>query len=133
MVRDESMLPTLRPGDRLLVDPRAYRDRAPAVGDLVVLVDPADASRWLVKRVAGVGPGRFWITRTGLTLQGHADDVRPPPDSVDGLELPERSVYVSGDASDRARDSRMFGPVPWERLVGRVYRRYAPSDRAGDL
>lgn len=48
------MLPTLRPGDRLQVDTRAYRDGAPRVGDIVVLVDPADPARWLVKRVSAV-------------------------------------------------------------------------------
>jgi nickel-type superoxide dismutase maturation protease len=48
------MAPALRPGDRLLVDPRAYQDRAPAVGDVVVLADPEARVRWLVKRVAAV-------------------------------------------------------------------------------
>ena len=56
MVEDESMQPTLRPGDRLLVDRRAYRDRSPRVGELVVLMDPEDPRRWLVKRVASVDP-----------------------------------------------------------------------------
>lgn len=48
------MLPTLRPGDRLLVDRGAYRDRAPRPGEIVVLVDPEEPSRWLVKRVSAV-------------------------------------------------------------------------------
>ena len=51
VVVDESMLPTLRPGDRLLVDPTAYRRRLPEVGDIVVLSDPEGKVRWLVKRV----------------------------------------------------------------------------------
>jgi nickel-type superoxide dismutase maturation protease len=50
------MLPTLRPGDRLLVDPRAYRERTPRAGEIVVLVDPEDATRWLVKRVVEADP-----------------------------------------------------------------------------
>jgi nickel-type superoxide dismutase maturation protease len=50
------MMPTLRPGDRLLVDRRAYRDRPPRVGEIVVLVDPEERRRWLVKRVAKVDP-----------------------------------------------------------------------------
>ena len=48
------MLPTLRPGDRLLVDTGAYRDRAPRSGDIVVLIDPETPARWLVKRVSRV-------------------------------------------------------------------------------
>jgi len=50
------MRPTLRPGDRLLVDRRAYRTRPPAVGEIVVFVDPEEPRRWLVKRVAAVDP-----------------------------------------------------------------------------
>jgi nickel-type superoxide dismutase maturation protease len=92
------MLPTLQPDDRLLVDTRAYRDRLPSTGEIVVLVDPEEPSRWLVKRVASVDPGR-------------------------GV------LEVRGDAADRARDSRTFGPVPTRSIVGRVYRRYYPPER----
>ena len=98
IVRDESMRPTLRPGDRLLVDRRAYRTRPPAVGEIVVAVDPEVPNRWLVKRVAGVDP------------EG-------------------RSIELRGDAVDVARDSRRFGPVPIDSVVGRVYRCYFPPER----
>lgn len=52
-VRGRSMAPTLLPGDRLLV----ARVRRVEVGDVVLAADPRDASRELVKRVAGIGPG----------------------------------------------------------------------------
>ena len=102
MVRDESMRPTLLPGDRLLVDRRAYRDRPPRVGELVVLVDPEDTNRWLVKRVSQVDP-------------------------VGG------SIEVRGDATESARDSRRFGPVPLHSVLGRVYRCYFPVERRREL
>jgi nickel-type superoxide dismutase maturation protease len=51
-VVDDSMRPTLEPGDRLLVDPRAVRDGLPPVGAIVVLRDPELPTRSLVKRVA---------------------------------------------------------------------------------
>jgi len=53
-VEGGSMRPTLEPGDWLLVDPGAYRDTPPAVGDLVLVPDPREPSRLLVKRVAEV-------------------------------------------------------------------------------
>ncbi len=59
-VRGRSMLPTLRPGDRLVVI-RSRRDVR--VGDVVLALDPRDAGRELVKRVAAVAPG-------GVTLHG---------------------------------------------------------------
>ncbi len=116
VVRDESMLPALRPGDRLLVALRAYRERAPGVGEIVVLVDPEAPGRWLVKRVAAVGPGPGPVDEQGRTP-----------------ELPPGTVYVTGDNPARARDSRRFGPVALSALVGRAVRRYAPADRIGDL
>lgn len=49
-----SMTPTLQPGDWLLVDPTAFRRRAPRPGQLVLALDPRDARRELVKRVAAI-------------------------------------------------------------------------------
>ncbi|HTT73964.1 MAG TPA: S26 family signal peptidase [Thermoplasmata archaeon] len=98
VVADASMAPALRPGDRLVLDRGAYRTRRPAVGEVVVLVDPDDPGRWLVKRVAGVDPAAG-------------------------------TVDVRGDAGDVSRDSRRFGPVPVERIVGRAVRIYFPPDR----
>lgn len=102
VVADESMSPTLRPGDRLWVDTGAYRHRLPAAGEIVVLVDPEAADRWLVKRVATADASRG-------------------------------TIEVRGDALDRARDSRRFGPVPTTSVVGRAYELYFPADRRRPL
>jgi nickel-type superoxide dismutase maturation protease len=52
-----SMRPTLDDGDWLLVDPAAYDERTPTVGELVLVPDPRLPSRLLVKRVTGVHDG----------------------------------------------------------------------------
>ena len=52
-----SMLPALRPGDWVVVDSAAYRDRPPRPREIALAADPRDPSRTLVKRVAGVEPG----------------------------------------------------------------------------
>lgn len=134
VVHDESMAPTLLPGDRLLVDRDAYRDRSPTPGDIVVFVDPETPTRWLIKRVAGVGPGRFWKTREGLRpapAESTAEEV-PPSDSIEAIVLEPSAVYVAGD-SETARDSRQFGPIPISSLLGRAYQCYAPVHRRRDL
>lgn len=46
------MTPTLEPGDWLLADPDAFAETPPAVGDLVLVPDPRERARLLVKRVA---------------------------------------------------------------------------------
>ena len=100
-MRDESMLPTLRPGDRLLVDPRAYRERPPRVGDIVVLVDPEEPSRWLVKRVARVDDPEGSIEVRGDAAETARDSRRFGP-------VPARSVvgrvYRRYFPADRRKD-----------------------------
>jgi len=100
-VEGRSMAPTLGAGDWLLVDPAAYRDHRPAVGDIVVAPDPREPARLLVKRVAVVG--------------------------ADG------SVELRGDALDASTDSRAFGPLPSEAVMGRAWARYWPPRRVGLL
>ncbi len=104
MVREMSMAPALLPGDRLLVDRRAYARGAPAVGDVVLLADPERPGQRLLKRVAAppapIGPGRLWIR---------------------------------GDRDSVSRDSRQFGSVPLSAVLGRVWFRYAPPARRGPI
>ena len=111
------MRPTLRAGDRLLVDPTEYRARGPQCGDVIVLGDPDDRRRWLVKRVAALAGQPF----PGPVVPG--DDDRVPP----------QHVYVLADDRTAGRDSRSFGPVPVSSVVGRVWYRTAPTDRAGPI
>jgi len=67
-VTGESMLPVLQPGDWLLVDPLAFRDRPPRAGELVVVPDPREPERVLVKRV------RSTLENGRLELAGDAAD-----------------------------------------------------------
>lgn len=104
-VRGRSMLPTLQPGDRLIV---VRTHRPPRVGEVVLALDPRDAARELVKRVAAVGPAGVTLHgdnaalstdgRTFGSLPAHAIRWRVvarcwPPDRVGSLALrpPSRS------------------------------------------
>jgi signal peptidase I len=136
VVADESMLPTLVPGDRLYVDARAFRNGSARTGDLVVLKDPDDPSKWLVKRVRALGPSTLWRTRSGF--RDPMDSERspegiPPADVIEEIELPRGSLYVISDSPGTARDSRKFGPVEARDLIGRVIRRYYPLHRRHDF
>ena len=67
-VDDDSMRPTLDPGDYVLVNRWAYRIRGPRAGEIVVLRDPEAPDRFLVKRISGT-PGP-----SGLTVVGDNTD-----------------------------------------------------------
>lgn len=119
-VTDHSMLPTIRPGDWLLVDPTT--DRWPRRGSIVVIREP-DSGELAVKRVAA-RPG---------------DAVR----FADGwLRLGDDEAWLLADATEASAlaagsgppiDSRRYGPVPVANLVGRAWFRYAPLGRIGRL
>lgn len=109
-VHGTSMAPTLLPGDRLL----AVRARRYAVGDLVVLGDPREPTRQIVKRLAAL-PSRS----VGL------GELR--------VEAGPGEVVVLGDNPDGSTDSRVLGPVRLEHITGRCVYRYSPAHRVGPM
>jgi len=75
-VEGHSMEPTLYAGDWLLVDPGAYRTLTPTVAELVVAVDPRQPDRWLVKRVADIGPdGRLALAGDHPAHAGEGESI----------------------------------------------------------
>jgi signal peptidase I len=115
---EASMLPAIEPGDWLLVDPTVRH--WPRRGVLVVFREPV-AGELALKRVAG-RPG----------------DVVPFADGF--LRLAADEAWLVSDADEAATaaagfgppvDSRRYGPVPIELLVGRVWFRYGPPRRFG--
>lgn len=78
----ESMLPALAPGDWLLVDSGAYSGRRPRAGDILVVADPRDPSRQLVKRVCSVHlRGRLWVEGDNASASTDSRHFGPIPDS----------------------------------------------------
>lgn len=82
------MLPVLAAGDEVLVDPRAYRQQKPQIGDVVIAQRPDRSEIEMVKRVTAVfSNGRYFLT---------------------------------GDNPDASTDSRHFGPVDANHILGKV-------------
>jgi hypothetical protein len=103
------MLPSLRPGDRLLL-----LRLPPSPGAVVAVVDPREPARTLLKRVAAVPGGAADLPGGGRFEAG------------DGY-------VVLGDNPAASTDSLAFGPVPRRLLRGRAVYRYAPTGRTGPL
>jgi signal peptidase I len=115
VVVGSSMAPTLRHGDRVLIDLWTYRRRPPRAGDMALLDGPGHLP--LVKRVVRgpLPPGE----RIG--------------DLVDPTRLEEPLFWVEGDNREISADSRRFGPVPAHRFRGRVLLRYWPPSAGGAI
>ena len=139
VVFDRSMEPTFLPGDRLLVDPVAFRERLPRVGEIVVLQSTLEQSRPLLKRVGGVAHDHLLVLRDGV-LRTQPKDTTPgpfapssPPGALEELSVPAGHLFVLSDALSGGRDSRHFGPVPVAELLGQPWYRYAPRSRRGPV
>ena len=123
-VTDISMLPTLDPGSYFLINKYVYRFSAPRRGDVVVL-RPLNHPRWLyVKRVVALGgetisvaKGQVWVNSRLLEEPYVSGSTQP---GMDPLRVPEGSYFLMGDNRPNSEDSRSFGPVPKERIVGKI-------------
>jgi len=121
-----SMQPTLTVDDFIIVNRRAVRAGPPVVGEVVVFRLPPDAGGdTLVKRVVGL-PGDVLEGRDGL-LWRNGEPVEEPYVRTDTPTLdfgPEvvspGHLWVMGDNRTGSSDSRVFGPIPREWLVGEV-------------
>lgn len=105
------MTPAVQSGDWLLVDPTG--SAWPKVGSVVVFREP-ESDVLAIKRVAARGGAHVPIEEGLLHLE---------PDEA----------WLLGDAADRSLDSRRYGPVSFERFMGRVWFRYAPLRRLGPV
>jgi signal peptidase I len=120
-----SMVPTLRSGDQVLVDKRAYRHRLPRRGDLVVFRAPRTGDVTL-KRAIGLPGDSVAIADGRLVVNGHRQ-VEPytDPDAIDSVYFgPVRvrpgTVFFLGDNRLDSTDSRDFGAVAADEIIGRV-------------
>ena len=116
------MRPAIEAGDWLLVDPLVRR--WPRRGSVVVFLEPA-SDILAIKRVAA-GPGDV-VRGVRVTDPETGQDVEVT------IRLTPDEAWLLGDDSAVSIDSRRYGPVALDRLVGRAWFRYAPLRRLGVL
>jgi len=119
---------TPEPPDRSLLPVRLGRDALEALG----VVQPR--GRELIKRVVGL-PGETvagaggQVLVDGRPLQEPYLDAGVVTDPFPPVLVPEGHVFVMGDSRGNSRDSRRFGPVPTDEVVGRAIARVWPPAR----
>ncbi|HKH10022.1 MAG TPA: signal peptidase I [Rubrobacter sp.] len=136
-VPSDSMNPTLRSGDSVLVAKFAYRLADPQRNSLVVFESPTDTNKILMKRVVGVAGDRVAVRDGVLFVNGERKsepyvNYRLTDSTFFGpARVPEDHVFVMGDNRSNSVDSRSFGAVPEEDLLGEAFVRFWPLGRAG--
>lgn len=142
-----SMYPTLKEGDRVLVNKLSYKLHDVNRGDVVVFERPASeapsAIPELIKRVVGL-PGDAVTFRGGhVYINGEKLDEPYLPEGVTTTAdfapnrctvdapclIPPGEVWVMGDNRNDSKDSRYFGPIPESSIVGRAFVIVWPLDR----
>ena len=134
-----SMEPTLETGDRVLVNRLSYHFRSPEVGDVVVFRPPgSESAEPFIKRVVAVAGDTVSVHEGSLYVNG-VTQVEPyvKEHPIDG-ELGEVTVnpgcvWVMGDNRNDSSDSRVFGEVPRESIVGVAFAIYWPPGHMGGL
>jgi signal peptidase I len=141
-----SMLPTLQIGDHLLVnkflyglrvpflDTRVFDFHQPERDDVIVFIYPQDRSKDFIKRVIALPGETIEIRNKVVYINGkklddpyayYAPDARliarSPRDNFGPYTVPEDTVFVMGDNRDHSHDSRFWGPVPIEDILGKAF------------
>ena len=136
-IPSESMVPTLQKNDRVLVNKLSYKLHDVHRGDIVVFEAPPGEDsdiKDLVKRVIGL-PGDTVEGIDGVVyVNGEPleENYLPEGTRTDDLPpttVPPDTVFVMGDNRGASKDSRYFGVIPQDDIVGRVFLRMWPLSR----
>lgn len=142
VIPSESMDPTLKVNNRIFVNKFTYGMRVPFTklwlthfnepkrGEVIVFKYPVDESTFFVKRIIGLPGDEIYYTEEGALYvnQKLADEssyqtqLRPGnrPRNFGPVVVPQDSLFVMGDNRDNSSDSRVWGFVPRENIVGRA-------------
>lgn len=133
-----SMRPGLHTDELLIVNLLTYHFGSPRRGDVVVLHPPSDGGSQYVKRIIGIPGDTIVLTPSGVSVDGiplhepYIEQIAPGEDMNIGgcldfsanaqirIVLQKNQYYVMGDNRRDSLDSRCFGPVTADRLIGKA-------------
>ena len=137
-----SMEETLQIGDRVLVNKLSYRFGDIDRGDIIVFHKPDSAGESevddFIKRVIGL-PGETLRSLDGVVFIDGRPLEEPylEPDTLTNqlneITIPDGFLFVMGDNRGSSRDSRFFGPIPADSIVGEAFVRLWPLGSFGGL
>lgn len=139
-IPSESMLPTLKVNDYILVNRFVYKMALPSRGEIIVfhpphVKDPANTD--FIKRVVALENDVVEVTDGVLYLNGIPQDepfIKEPIDAdFPAYRVPKGHVFVMGDNRNNSDDSRYWGPLPLENIVGKAFVIFWPFSRMGLL
>jgi len=133
-IPSSSMEPTLVQGDRVLINRFLYRFQKPQVGDVIVFHPPSAPEADYIKRVVAVEGDTVGVHGGTLYRNGERQGEpfikeHPIRGETADRQVPSGTVFVMGDNRNSSGDSRSFGPVPLDSILGEAFSTYWPLSR----
>lgn len=143
IVSGASMDDTFQNGQYLIVDQVSYYFNDPARGDVVIFRYPRDPSKFFIKRVIGLPGDTVTIEDAVVSITNEANSegfildepyIKSMATASPLTEvLGPREYFVMGDNRDQSSDSRVWGVLQAERIIGRAWLRLFPPGQADYL
>lgn len=141
-VKGASMEPTFISGDYIFTSKVTYKFRNVERGDIVVFKSPKNPDIEFIKRIIGlpgdkitVSGGEVYLNDTKLNENYISAKTNAWENGFiqenQVITVPPGEIFVMGDNRPRSSDSREFGPVPIESIIGQVFYRYYPANKMG--
>ena len=143
-VKGASMDPTFGTGDYIFTSKITYKMRPYHRGDVVVFKSPSNPDIEYIKRIIGVPGDVVMIKDNEVYVNGR--QLNEPyiaaktnlweggfSKNGEGTKIADGMLFVMGDNRPRSSDSREFGPVTEESVIGQVFYRYFPPSKAGSI
>ncbi len=137
-VKGQSMIPNFESGDYLIVDEISYRFQDPRRGEVIVFKSPQDPSQRFIKRIIGLSGetveiknGEIIIYRDGqLQILDESNYLFSDLSTSGNIQitLEENEYFVLGDNRSFSFDSRRFGALSKDNIIGKVFLRAWPFD-----
>lgn len=141
IVSGASMENTFHTGEYLIVDQLSYQFNEPEPGDVIVFRYPRNPSTFFIKRIIGSPGDTIHIDGNVVTLINEAHPngyildepyiADMAPSTFITEELGEREYFVMGDNRDQSSDSRTWGILQRENIIGKAFLRLFPFNEIG--
>ena len=142
VVSGNSMVPTFENANYLIVDKLSYKLSEPQRDDVVVFKYPKDQTKFFIKRIIGLPNEIVDIKGSAVTITNESDKtgftlkepyVKNIGNNNTHFELKTDEYFVMGDNRSGSSDSRYWGAVKKDLIVGRAFLRLLPINKVGIL
>jgi len=138
IVSGASMEPTFESGNYLIVDQLSYHFEKPSRGTVVIFKYPKDPTKFFIKRIIGLPSETIEINDSKVTIKNDANPeglvlnepyIKYPKTDFLSVKLDNDEYFVMGDNRAGSSDSRIWGALSEELIIGRPFIRLLPPSK----